>query len=89
MGGADLNDIYDILCLEVQINICYYNCINIIINYSSQCFGTLHALAWASPTSGGELFFDDDRCRAYNDRCQGKWICLPLIHVFRITRQVQ
>ena len=24
------------------------------------------------PTSGGELFFNNDRCYAYSDRCQGK-----------------
>ena len=27
---------------------------------------------WAFPTSSGELFLNNDRCYAYNDRCQGK-----------------
>ena len=31
----------------------------------------LHPLAWAFPTSGGELFFNNDRCYAYDERCQG------------------
>ena len=39
---------------------------------SSQRCGTLRSLAWAFPTSGGELFSNNDRCYAYNDRCQGK-----------------
>ena len=30
------------------------------------------SLAWAFPTFGGELFFNNDRCYGYNDRCQGK-----------------
>ena len=45
----------------------YYNP---LLHSSSQCCGTLHSLAF--PTSGGELFFYNGRCYAYNDHCQ-KW----------------
>ena len=38
---------------------------------SSQRCGTLRSLAWAFPTSGGELIFNNDRCYACNGR-QGK-----------------
>ena len=46
-----------------------------LLHGSYQCCEMLRTLAWAYSTSGGELFLiKNDRCYAYNDRCQGKWI---------------
>ena len=33
-----------------------------LLHSSSQCCEMLRSLAWAIPTSGGELFFNNDRC---------------------------
>ena len=46
-------------------------------NYYTALLLSFRSLAWALPTSGGELFFDDC-CYAYNDRCQGKWLTFDL-----------
>ena len=48
-------------------------CYSGLFHGSSQRCGTLRSIAWAFPTSSGELFLDNDRCYAYNDRRrQGK-----------------
>ena len=70
---------------QIKVHSCLFDSLMLIIYFVFHCsiihfiYGTLRSLAWAFPTSGGEVFFSndrcyayDDRCYAYNDRCQGK-----------------
>ena len=69
---------FNIIVKQYDTNV-HYVC---LLHGSSQCCETLRFLAWTFPTSGGELFFNNDRCYAYNDRCQGKLIFSRLSYHF-------